>query len=138
MTGRERKRRLARERYERNLARRIRTRRRKRYVVIGAVVMAALVGGTSALALTLGLPSAAGSRSAGGNAAATDGSASPRAAGAGPCSYERLLEAQRGGPDTFVGMSPESPEPREKYRARLEIDRGPIVIDLLNGAAPCT
>lgn len=141
MTGRERKRRLARERYERNLQRRARTRRRKRFLVIGAVTAAALVGGASALVGTVGLPSAAGEPGGGastpGDAARADATGSPQAAGAPSCSYERLPQARRGDAHTFVGMPPASPEPGEKHRARVETNRGPIVIDLLNGRAPC-
>lgn len=138
MTGRDRKRRLARERYERNLARRVHTRRRKRYMVIGAVLTVVIVGGASALAATLGLPNSASGSSSGAGTPGAGPSAPARAQGQPSCSYERLPEGQRGDPNTFVGMPPTPATQGKPYRATLETNHGPIVIDLLNGSAPCT
>lgn len=139
MPGKDRERRLARERYERNLERRAehRQRARKRNAVLGAVMgVVVVVGGASALAATLGFPASDQPTTA---SAPSPSSAQASATGsASGCSYDRVPKQQRTKYSTFVGTPSTSPKPDQEYKATLETNRGEIVIKLLNDKAPCT
>ncbi len=137
----ERQRKLARERYARQMARRAqRTHKvRIRAIVTGGVCALAAVGvGAYFLAGTGGGKSAAASASASASASATPSvSASPTAAAvaepAHHCTYTASGTAAR-----KVSVPPSSPNYTATYQATIVTNRGSIVINLLNGKATCT
>lgn len=146
MTGKDRERRLARERYERNLTNRahIRERARRRNAILGATLgVLAVIGGSSALAVTLGDGSNPGEATAPPTSSRTAAPSTPpansttQAAGAGACDYTRLPESERGEHTKFVGLPPASPQP-STGTAEIETNHGRIVIELLADQAPCT
>ena len=130
----ERQRKLARERYERRLARQAHRDRRMRIWavgVVGAVVVAGLaVGGVLVAGRSTGASSAP----------ATSAGATP-ATGATPtvaepathCAYTANPPAAR-----TVSFPPATPDYKASYQATVTTNRGPIVINLLNGKATCT
>lgn len=136
MPGKERERRLARERYQRNVERRRETRERTRKMsaVIGAVVAVAIVAGGASV-LTLKLRGA----DQGSGAAASTSASSPSAASAGSdtCSYTRTPKGAGRRHATFVGLPPKKPPQKARYRATIKTNRGTIVMDLRSSQAPC-
>jgi peptidyl-prolyl cis-trans isomerase B (cyclophilin B) len=132
----ERQRRLAREKYERQQARRVHHDRRWRSILIIALVCLTVVGtGTGAYFLLRG-----GSKPAAAAAASPHPSASPSgaasAASAEPashCTYQASPPAAR-----KVGVPPATPDGKASYRATIVTNRGDVVINLLNAKAACT
>jgi peptidyl-prolyl cis-trans isomerase B (cyclophilin B) len=132
----ERQRRLAREKYERQQARRVHHDRRWRSILIIALVCLTVVGtGTGAYFLLRG-----GSKPASAAAASPHPSASPSgapsAASAEPashCTYQASPPAAR-----KVGVPPATPDGKASYRATIVTNRGDVVINLLNAKATCT
>jgi peptidyl-prolyl cis-trans isomerase B (cyclophilin B) len=132
----ERQRRLAREKYERQQARRAHHDRRWRSILIIALVCLTVVGtGTGAYFLLRG-----GSKPAAAAAASPHPSASPSgaasAASAEPashCTYQASPPAAR-----KVGVPPATPDGKVSYRATIVTNRGDVVINLLNAKATCT
>jgi len=131
----ERQRRLAREKYERQQARRVHHARRWRSSLIIALVCLTVVGtGTGAYFLLHG-----GSKPASASAASPRPTASPSgaasAAAAEPathCTYLASPPAAR-----KVGTPPATPDSKATYRATIVTNRGNVVIDLLNDKATC-
>jgi peptidyl-prolyl cis-trans isomerase B (cyclophilin B) len=132
----ERQRRLAREKYERQQARRVHHARRWRSGLIIALVCLTVVGtGTGAYFLLRG-----GSKPASAAAASPHPSASPSgaasAAAAEPashCTYLASPPAAR-----KVGVPPATPDGQASYQATIVTNRGDVVIHLLNAKATCT
>jgi peptidyl-prolyl cis-trans isomerase B (cyclophilin B) len=136
----DRQRKLARERYERQLRRRAqRTRRVRQWTTIsaaGAVVIVLAVVGYFVFAPTGGTPAAAPPHSA--TPSATPGNvAAPTkvqpAAAVSHCSYVSAPPAAR-----KVGTPPATPDVTAKYEATIRTNRGNIVIKLEHGKAACT
>jgi peptidyl-prolyl cis-trans isomerase B (cyclophilin B) len=129
----ERQRRLAREKYERQQARRVHHARRGRSIlIIGLVCLTAIGTGTGAYFLLRG-----GSKPASAAAASPHPSASPSgaasAAAASHCTYQASPPAAR-----KVGVPPATPDSKASYRATIVTNRGDVVIHLLNAKATCT
>ena len=120
----ERQRRLAREHYERQQARRTHHARRWRTWTIMGLACVTVVGtGTAAYFLVQG----------GGKPAAA-APASPRATPvATHCTYTASPPAARN-----VGFPPATPDGKATYQATIVTNRGDVVIDLLNAKATCT
>jgi peptidyl-prolyl cis-trans isomerase B (cyclophilin B) len=145
----QRQRRLARERYERNLSRRVQQQERARRFSAIALVCLVVVGlgiggfflfsggsGSKPSAATTPRPSAT-TPAATPSAAATTPSASPSAAApvaepAHTCDYNVSGTASR-----KVSLPPKHPDFKAHYQATLHTNRGNIVIDLLNSKATC-
>ncbi len=142
----DRQRMLARQRYERRLAREAQRQERSRKVarITGiAVVVAALLVVVTLVSLHLtstakasssaaGTPSAAASTPAGTPSATPSATPTPT----GPvtnCVYTPNPPAARN-----VGFPPAKPDLKANYQATITTNRGTIVIDLLNSKAPCT
>ncbi len=136
MGKQDRRRKLARERYERRMRRRAeRTRRARRWTAIsaaGAAVIAAALIGYFVFAPTGGTPAAAPAHSATPSAAASQAIVQPAAA-VSPCSYFSAPPAAR-----KVGMPPATPDVGARYQATIRTNRGTIVIKLADGKATCT
>ncbi len=135
----ERQRRLARERYQRQQARRIQRARRWRTGAIIGVALCALIGlgaGSYFLVQGSGKPTAASSASPKPTATASP-TASPTASTvaepATHCTYTPSPPAAR-----KVGFPPARPDSKARYRATIVTNRGNVVIDLLNAKATCT
>jgi peptidyl-prolyl cis-trans isomerase B (cyclophilin B) len=138
----ERQRRLARERYQRQQARRaVRAQRWRTGTIIGLVSCAVIgLGAGGYFLFAGGGKSAAASASPKASATAT-GTATPSAAAsaAAPvepathCSYPASPPAARN-----VGVPPTTPDSKAAYRATIVTNRGNVVIDLLNAKATCT
>ncbi len=141
MAGRkERQRKLARERYERQQARRAQRARRWRiggFIAAGCAVLAGLAvvsflmfggGGKSASA-------ASASPSASATTASPTATPTPSLAAepAKSCTY-----APNPPPARHVGTPPAKTDYKAKYRATIKTNRGPVVVDLLNSRATCT
>lgn len=128
MAGKDRQRRLARERYERRMRRRAerrrRTRRRNAVLAAGLSVVVVL-GGVSYLGVEFV------KRRAEANAE------QDRPANQAACDYVRQGGGS-GGADSFVGLPPADPPKQAPSRATITTNRGDIVIDLRDGQAPCT
>jgi peptidyl-prolyl cis-trans isomerase B (cyclophilin B) len=128
----ERQRRLAREHYERQQARRVHHARRWRTSVIIALVCLTAVGtGTGAYFLLHG-----GSKPASAAAASPRPTASPSGSAAEPashCTYAASPPAAR-----KVGVPPAKPDRKASYQATIVTNRGDVVIHLLNARATCT
>jgi peptidyl-prolyl cis-trans isomerase B (cyclophilin B) len=115
----ERQRRLAREHYERQQARRVhRSRRWRSWAIIALACCTAIGLGTGAYFLLQG----------GGKPA----SAAPAAATT-HCTYTASPPAAR-----TVGVPPATPDSKATYRATIVTNRGDVVIDLENAKATCT
>ncbi len=143
---RDRQRRLARERYERRMARAAERQDRNRTITkwtIVVVVVAAIAGAVvfTVAKLTSGTPAAAAASPA---ASATSPSATASATPsptvsptptvpAGECAYAATANAAR-----KVGLPPAKPDLKAHYTATIKTNRGDIVISLLNSKAPCT
>jgi peptidyl-prolyl cis-trans isomerase B (cyclophilin B) len=139
----ERQRRLARQRYQRQLARRAERARRWRLASIIAVACVVLAGLGTTLFLTLGGGSKPASASSATATATPTASASPSASPsptpstlaepAKHCTYTSSPPAAR-----KAGVPPVKPDWRAGYRASIKTNRGTVVIDLLNSKATCT
>ena len=140
----DRQRMLARQRYERRLAREAQRQERSRKVarITGiAVVVAALLVVVTLVSLHLtstakASSSAAGTPSAAATTPAGTPSATPTPTPTGPvtnCVYTPNPPAARN-----VGFPPAKPDLKANYQATITTNRGTIVIDLLNSKAPCT
>jgi peptidyl-prolyl cis-trans isomerase B (cyclophilin B) len=134
----ERQRKLARERYQRQQVRRAQRERRWRLAAIIAGVCV-VIGGLTAASLVAfgggGKPAAAASATPTPTTASP--SASPTAATvaepAKHCTYTASPPAAR-----KVGTPPAKPHWKTSYRATIKTNRGTVVIDLLNSKATCT
>lgn len=140
----QRQRRLARERYQRQLARREERARRWRLAGVAAGGIVLLAGaGTGVYFLVAGTGKAASAASASPSAtpsATVSASASPAASAipaadepASHCAYATSPPAAR-----QVGLPPARPDRTASYRARIRTNRGTVVLDLLNSKATCT
>jgi peptidyl-prolyl cis-trans isomerase B (cyclophilin B) len=135
----ERQRRLARERYERNLSRRVAHQERARRIT-GITLACLLVAGLGVGGFFLfgGGPAhhpaaAAPSRPASTPSASPSPSAAvPVAEPAHTCAYNVTGAASR-----KVGLPPKHPDFRAHYQAIIRTNRGNIVINLLNSKATC-
>jgi peptidyl-prolyl cis-trans isomerase B (cyclophilin B) len=136
----DRQRKLARERYERQMQRRaqrsMRTRRWTAISAAGIAVIVLAVIGYFVFAPTGGTPAAAPAHSA--TPAATPSSQAPvatvePAASVSHCSYISAPPAAR-----KVGTPPATPAATAKYQATIRTNRGNIVIKLAAGRATCT
>jgi len=142
----DRQRRLARERYERQQAKRaLKAHRHRQEAVIGgavAVVIALAVGGYFLFAPTGGKTSASASSQTP-SASPSPRTSAPAAAvqASGPasrCTYTHSGTAARN-----VGVPPATPSPglangSTKYKVTIQTNRGNIVADLAAGKATCT
>ena len=141
MSGKkERQRKLARERMQRQQARRAERDRKTRQITIVAVICCVVVGlgvggyflfagpGSSKAAAVSATSSATPSASASASA-----SASTQAEPAASCSYQPSGTAAR-----KVGLPPAKPDDKASYQATIHTNRGDVVIDLLNSKATCT
>jgi peptidyl-prolyl cis-trans isomerase B (cyclophilin B) len=133
----ERQRRLARERYERNLSRRVAQRERTRRItgiILACMVVAGL--GVGGFFLFGGGPAnhpAAATPSRPATASPSPSAAAPVAEPAHTCAYNVSGTASR-----KVGLPPKHPDFRAHYQATIRTNRGNIVIDMLNSRATCT
>jgi len=129
----ERQRRLAREHYERQQARRVHHARRGRTIAIMALVGCTVIGtGTATYFLVQGGGKPAAAASASPRATPTASATAP-AEPATHCTYTASPPAAR-----KVGVPPARPDSAATYRATIVTNRGPVVIDLLNAKATCT
>jgi cyclophilin family peptidyl-prolyl cis-trans isomerase len=136
----DRQRKLARERYTRQMQRRaMRARRVRQWTAIGgagaAVIVAAVVG-YLVFAPAGGTPAAAPTHSAA--PSVTPSTPVPAttvqpAAAVSHCSYISAPPAAR-----KVGTPPATPDAKATYQATIRTNRGNIVIDLASGKATCT
>ena len=134
----ERQRKLARERYARQQARRAQRVQRSRQVTlitVAALVIAGLgVGGFFVFGQPGSTRSAAASATATPTSAASaTASPTPVAEPAKSCSYLASGTASR-----KVGMPPAKPDYKASYQATIRTNRGDVVVDLLNSKATCT
>ena len=138
----ERQRRLARERYERNLSRRVAQQERNRRIT-GIILACLVVVGLGVGGFFLFGPAnhpAAATPSSPATTPATTPPASPSPSAAAPvaepahtCAYNVSGTAAR-----KVALPPKHPDFRAHYQATIRTNRGNIVIDLLNSRATCT
>jgi peptidyl-prolyl cis-trans isomerase B (cyclophilin B) len=134
---RDRQRKLARARYERQQERRAERARRAR--------LAAVIGVACVVVIGIGVGGYFFLRPAGSNAAASSATATPTptakatptptqvAEPATHCAYTSSPPAARS-----VGMPPTTPASTATYQATIVTNRGDVVIDLLNSKATCT
>ncbi|HYZ55685.1 MAG TPA: peptidylprolyl isomerase [Streptosporangiaceae bacterium] len=132
---RDRARKIARERYERQLEKRVDHRRKllKRTAITGSacVVAAAAAGGYFLFGTSGSKPAAAPSASA--SATPTSSAAAAVSEPAHHCTYIASGTAKR-----KVSLPPSTPDYSATYQATIATNRGNIVIDLLNSKATCT
>ena len=139
--SRRRERELARRRYERRMAaraeQRARAHRRNQRILAGVVVLA-LIGLVSGLAVGLsGSPAKKSGKAKAGASPSASASPSPSASPLPPgtCLYTRSSVGQV----RFVGLPPQTGvDHTTPYVMTLETNRGTIKIDLLTSKAPCT
>jgi len=133
----ERQRKLAAQRYQRQQVRRAERAKRWRLVsiIVGACVVVAGVATVSVLALGGGSKPAAASSS----------TPSPKTSSASPSSAQTVAEPAKHCTYTSnppaarkVGTPPAKPNYKAKYKATIKTNRGTVVIDLLNSKATCT
>jgi peptidyl-prolyl cis-trans isomerase B (cyclophilin B) len=148
----ERQRKLARERYERQQVRRVeRAHKMRQRAAIGgsAAAVVAIAVGAYFLFGTSSKPSASASAKATPTASASTASTpvnlppatpaatvpagAPKVAPASHCTYTPSGTAAR-----KVGIPPSTPDSSGKSEATVVTNRGTVVIDLLNSRAPCT
>jgi peptidyl-prolyl cis-trans isomerase B (cyclophilin B) len=146
----ERQRKLARERYERRLAREAQRQQQVRKITrwtAAVVVLLVIAGAVVAAVIGLGSSgkSSAASTSSPSVAAATPTSAptpTPTPTPTGPvtkCTYIRMPAPPKKLPgERSAGMPPVKPDYRATYQATIKTNHGSIVIDLLNSRATCT
>ncbi|MCW2946826.1 MAG: peptidyl-prolyl cis-trans isomerase cyclophilin type [Actinoallomurus sp.] len=136
MAGKDRKKELARQRYERQMQRRaIRQARARRMKIIGTVAVVVVVaGGSGALAFAMNGPGKKDSVSA---AASTTASAAPSVSvKPGECAYQPLpAQASQGAKD--VGKPPAKPV-KGIYQMTIDTSLGKIVASLDGTTAACT
>jgi peptidyl-prolyl cis-trans isomerase B (cyclophilin B) len=140
-TKKERQRQLARQAHQRRMERRAdqakRTRRLSVSVIVAVVVVAVGVGGAAIAGAFNSSPSTAAASShrpsATPSASATPSPSSTPAMVDGKCVYIKSGTAVR-----KVSLPPATPDTKATYVATVKTNRGTIVIDLLNGKAPCT
>jgi peptidyl-prolyl cis-trans isomerase B (cyclophilin B) len=132
----ERQRRLARERYERQMRRRTqRARKVRQWTVIsgaGIAVIALAVVGYFIFAPARGTPAAAPTTTPSATASSPAAAAQPAAA-VSRCSYISAPPAARS-----VGSPPTSPDTKSSYLATIHTNRGDIVIKMTGSQATCT
>jgi peptidyl-prolyl cis-trans isomerase B (cyclophilin B) len=144
----ERQRKAARERYERNLSRRAAQQERARRVTAITLVCLLVVGlgvggfflfggsGNQPASATPSSPAAttpASTPAASPSASPSPSAAAPVAEPAHTCAYNVGGTASR-----KVGAPPKRPDFKAHYQATIRTSRGNIVIDLLNSKATCT
>jgi peptidyl-prolyl cis-trans isomerase B (cyclophilin B) len=137
----ERQRRLAREHFERQQARRVHHSRRWRssgFIAVACLIAIGTGTGAYFLVSSGGKPPASASSTPKASAGATHASpgVSPASAAAEPathCIYTPSPPAARN-----VGLPPAKPDSKATYRATIVTNRGKLVIDLLNAKATCT
>jgi peptidyl-prolyl cis-trans isomerase B (cyclophilin B) len=144
-TKKERQRQLARQAHQRRMQRRVdqakRTRELSVIIIVvvlvlgvgvgGAAIAGAFSSGKSAAAASSKTPAASDSASP--SASATPSPSSTPAMVDGKCVYIKSGTAAR-----KVSLPPATPDTKATYVATVKTNRGNIVIDLLNSAAPCT
>ncbi|HEY0537280.1 MAG TPA: peptidylprolyl isomerase, partial [Actinoallomurus sp.] len=136
MAGKDRKRELARQRYERQLQRRaIRQARARRVKIIGTVLAVVVVaGGSGAIAFAMGGPEKKKTTTAA--ASGTPSAAPSVSVKPGECAYQPLpAEAAQGAKD--VGKPPVKPD-NGKYRMTIDTSLGTIVVTADGTKAACT
>jgi peptidyl-prolyl cis-trans isomerase B (cyclophilin B) len=146
---RERQRKLARERYERRMAREAQRQQQVRTITkwtAACVVLLAIAGAVVATVLSLG----SGGKSNAAQSTPTPTATPPPTATpsptpttpAGPvtnCAYTKTPAPATKLPGArFVGLPPSKPDFKAKYQATIKTNRGDIVINLLNSKATCT
>jgi peptidyl-prolyl cis-trans isomerase B (cyclophilin B) len=131
----ERQRKLARERYERQMARRAQRARRWRIGSIIAAACAVVIGLGVVSFLTLGGGGKSASATPHPSASSATATPTPSLAAepAKHCTYAANPPAARS-----VGTPPAKTDYKAAYRATIKTNRGPIVVDLLNSKATCT
>jgi peptidyl-prolyl cis-trans isomerase B (cyclophilin B) len=133
----ERQRRLAREKYQRQQARRTHHARRwRKSMIIGLVCLVAAGTGTGAYFLLQGGGKPASAAAASPRPTSTASATSSAAAPVEPatqCVYTASPPAAR-----KVGVPPATPDNKATYQATIVTNRGVVVIDLLNSKATCT
>lgn len=138
MPGKERRRQLERERYQRQVTRRIRKDERNRTVravITSVLIVVVVVGGMTFLALTLSKkdrddPSALPTKESSQPAEPT-----PTPAAANTCAYAKV--PAQAGKQKDVGTPPKKPVKAE-FEAKLATNRGDITVTLDGKKAPCT
>ncbi len=143
--NKERQRKLARERYQRQAVRRAQRDQQTRkwsIAALAAIVVVALGVGSAALAGAFSGASTTASGSSPGTSAPASAPATPSASApaAAPvsepahhCAYTASGTAAR-----KVSLPPARPDYQARYTATIMTNRGPITIGLLNGKATCT
>lgn len=141
MPGNERRRQIQRERYQRQVARRMRKDERNRTikaVLTSVLIVVVVVGGMSALAFTLSKKDRNSSASMPTSEAPT--SAAPQSSAPsvppGQCLYTKVPQAGAG-MTKDVGMPPKKPA-KQDVTATVATNRGNIVMSLDGTKAPCT
>ena len=131
----QRQRKLARQRYERRLARRAQRDRRVRQWTIGATALVVVAGIVVGSVLLAARSTGTSATSAASPSASETPSPTPAAAAepARHCSYPADPPAAR-----KVSFPPATPDYRASYQATITTNRGAIVVDLLNSKATCT
>jgi len=140
----ERQRRLARERYERRLAREAQRQQQVRTITkwtAAVVVLLAIAGAVVAAVIGLGSnrKSSAAQSSPSPSVSATP---TPTPTPTGPvtsCTYTKAPPPAKPLPGSrSFGLPPAKPDYKAAYQATIKTNRGSIVIDLLNSKATCT
>ncbi len=139
----ERQRRLARERYERRLAREAQHQQQVRTITkwtAVVVVLLAIAGAVVAAVVGLGSngKSSAAQSSPSPSVSATP---TPTPTPTGPvtsCNYTKAPPPKPLPGSRSFGLPPAKPDYKAAYQATIKTNRGSIVIDLLNSKAPCT
>ena len=133
----QRQRKLAKQRHERRLARRVQRDRRARVWSIGITAAVVVVGGTVGGVVFAGRSTGTTSTPKPSASASVTPTPSPTASTvaepATHCTYTASPPAAR-----KVNFPPAAPDYKASYAATITTNRGPIVIDLLNSKATCT
>jgi peptidyl-prolyl cis-trans isomerase B (cyclophilin B) len=139
-TKKERQRRLARERHHRRLQRQAARDRRTRQLSAAVIAAVLVVGVGVGSAFASGVfngkkttPTASSTPSATPSASPTPAPSATPATVDGKCVYTKAGKAAR-----KVKLPPATPDTTATYQATIATNRGDIVIDLNNKAAPCT
>jgi peptidyl-prolyl cis-trans isomerase B (cyclophilin B) len=143
--GNERRRQIQRERYQRQVARRMRKDERNRTiraVVTSVVIVVVVVGGMSALAFTLSRKDRNSSQSMPTSEAPTSSSAAPSPSPSptvppGQCLYSKVPAQAGAGATKNVGVPSKKPA-KQDVTATMATNRGNIVMALDGRKAPCT
>jgi peptidyl-prolyl cis-trans isomerase B (cyclophilin B) len=136
VAGKDRKKQLARQRYERQRARHeAQQRRARRTKIIGSVVAIVLVAGAGAgLAAVIGGGKPAKNSQAAATSAATPTPQPSVSVKPGECAYRPSAEKAA----KAVGTPPKKPTNKGTVRATVKTNLGDIVMDLDGTKAPCT